>query len=127
MVRMTEFHEQCVAINKRLHDVPGKTETNRLYRKLYKPGLASRILRGKMVYFCTECGCTINPIGQKECPQCHTKWTEKKTLELRNRRVDKELRDIAIFEAKATSNWCAMSVWSARCNTANKPYPMRGR
>lgn len=100
MVRMTEFHEQCVAINKRLHDVPGKTETNRLYRKLYKPGLASRILRGKMVYFCTECGCTINPIGQKECPQCHTKWTEKKTLELRNRRVDKELRDIAIFEAK---------------------------
>ena len=100
MVRMTEFHEQCLAIHKRLHDKPGKTETNRLYRKLYKPGLASRILRGKTVFFCTECGCTINPIGQKECPQCHAKWTEKKTLELEKRRVDRELRDIAIFEAK---------------------------
>lgn len=94
------FHEQCVAINKRLHDVPGKTETLRLYRKLYKPGLASRVLRGKKVFFCSECGCTINPIGQKECPQCHTKWTEKETLELGHRRVDRELRDIAIFEAK---------------------------
>lgn len=94
------FHEQCMAINKRLHDKPGKTETLRLYRKLYKPSLASRILRGKKVFFCSECGCTINPIGQKECPQCHAKWTEKKTLELEHRRVDRELRDIAIFEAK---------------------------
>lgn len=100
MVRMTKFHEQCLAIHNRLHDEPGKTETNRLYRKLYKPGLASRILRGKLVHFCSECGCTINYIGQKECPQCHAKWTEKKTLELEKRRVDRELRDIAIFEAK---------------------------
>ncbi len=97
---MKSFHEQCMAINKRLHDKPGKTETLRLYRKLFKPGLASRVLRGKKVFFCSECGCTINPIGQKECPQCHAKWTEKKTLELEHNRVDRELRDIAIFEAK---------------------------
>lgn len=100
MKRVTEFGRRCAAINKRLHDKPGKTETHRLYRKLFKPGLASRVLRGELVYFCTECGCSINPIGQHECPQCHAKWTEKKTVELHRRRVDTELRDIAIFEAK---------------------------
>lgn len=90
MKRVTEFGRRCAAINKRLHDKPGKTETHRLYRKLFKPGLASRVLRGELVYFCTECGCSINPIGQHECPQCHAKWTEKKTVELHRRRVDTE-------------------------------------
>lgn len=94
-----DFKKKCLRLNKRLSCDPGPTATRRLYRRVFKPGLASRMYRGKLIYFCTECGCTINPIGQKECPQCHAKWTEKKTVELYKRTTDRSMNDIAVFEA----------------------------
>ena len=94
-----EFKTKCLQLNKRLSCDPGLTATKRLYHRAFKPGLASRMYRGKLIHFCTECGCTINYIGQKECPQCHAKWTEKKTVELYNRTVDRSMNDIAVFEA----------------------------
>lgn len=93
------FKKRCLRLNKRLSCDPGPTATQRLYRRAFKPGLASRMYRGNLIHFCTECGCTVNYFGQKECPQCHAKWTEKETVRLYNRTTDRYMRDIAVFEA----------------------------
>lgn len=94
------MREQCDKINLRLKDKPGKTMTYRLYRKLYKPGVATRMYRKRRVYFCTECGCEIGVPTAKECPQCHTRWTNDTIDDLKGNLYMHEAKDAIVFEAK---------------------------
>lgn len=96
-VNMTLFHKECDKINNRLHDYPGKTESMRLYRKLYQPGVATRMYRRKKIYFCTECGCEVQWRGQKQCPQCGVRWANKQVATIS--RPTHEERDAVIFQA----------------------------
>ncbi len=98
-IDMTAFRKDCEKMNKRLHDCPGKTETMRLYRKLYKPGVATRMYRRKKIYFCTECGCEVQWLGQKRCPQCGVRWTNGKPEDRNNVRYATEVADVMLFQA----------------------------
>ena len=108
---LTAFKAEVAKINKRMHKVPGKVERHKLFRKAFNAGVASRYYRGKKVYMCTECGCEVQWNGQKECPQCHAKWTAKEVYDFpmrnswgkpkppRSLTYAYEVRDIAVFEA----------------------------
>ncbi len=99
-VDMTAFRKDCEKINKRMGDYPGKTETARLYRKLYEPAIASRLYRRKKVYFCTECGGEVQWLGQSRCPHCGARWTDRKVRDLNGYQHIVQRRDAVIFEAK---------------------------
>lgn len=96
---MAVFRKDCEKINARLHDRPGKTESMRIYRKLYKAGVATRMYRRKKIYFCTECGCEVQNLGQKHCPQCGVHWTAKEVENRDNLRYATEVADAVIFQA----------------------------
>lgn len=95
---MTAFRKDCEKINSRLHDMPGKTEAMRIYHKLYKPAIATRMYRRKKIHFCTECGCEVQLLGQKRCPQCGVRWTFD-GVEQRCSAYVTEVSDAVIFQA----------------------------
>lgn len=70
----TGFDKLAVKINNQQKRI-GCREQNRIFRSVFKSGPISRTYYGKPIHYCSECGCHINYIGQKECPQCHAKWT----------------------------------------------------
>lgn len=98
-IDMTAFRKDCEKINRRLHDRPGKTETMRIYHKLFRPSVATRMYRRKKIHFCTECGCEVQWLGQKRCPQCGTHWNNGKVEDYNNRSYTTEYSDAVIFQA----------------------------
>ncbi len=71
-----EFERRAIALNKRLKE-PGKTLSAKIAARVFPAGPIYRTWRKRSVHYCSECGCEIEWTGQKECPQCHTKWTAK--------------------------------------------------
>lgn len=70
----TGFEKLAITINNQQKRI-GEREQDRIFRSVYKAGPISRTYYGRLIHYCSECGCHINYIGQKECPQCHAKWT----------------------------------------------------
>jgi hypothetical protein len=69
------FEKAAIAINNRLHDEVGKREQLRIFRQVHDAGPISRTYKHRATkYYCSECGCEVQWIGQKECPQCHARW-----------------------------------------------------
>lgn len=75
MKKQDSFTKRCVGINNRLHNIPGEKTKRTIYRRVFEAGPIYRSYYGKRIHYCSECGCTVEWKGQKECPQCHVKWT----------------------------------------------------
>lgn len=69
------FKQRCEELNKRMKDIPGKTNKLHIIKRAYKAGPIYRKRYGKVIHYCSECGAEVQWLGQHECPQCHCKWT----------------------------------------------------
>lgn len=76
MARKETFKDVALAINKRMKE-PTKRQQLVIYRRTIPAGVITRKWYKRPIGYCSECGCEIDYIGQKECPQCHVKWTAK--------------------------------------------------
>ena len=136
---LTAFKAEVAKINKRMHKVPGKVERHKLFRKAFNAGVASRYYRGKKVYMCTECGCEVQWIGQKECPQCHAKWTAKEVYDFpmrnswgkpkppRSLTYAYEVREL-LYLKPITIFRCVVTIaWSAPCSLVSRSNIVCGR
>lgn len=68
------FEKQCIAINNRLRE-PSKILQAIIAKRIFPAGVITRMYRRRKVFYCSECGSEIGVPTQKECPQCHAKWT----------------------------------------------------
>jgi len=76
MARKETFKDVALAINKRMKE-PTERQQLVIYRRTIPAGVITRKWRRRPIGYCSECGCEMDFIGQKECPQCHVKWTAK--------------------------------------------------
>lgn len=76
MARKETFEKVATALNNRLK-LPSKTLKRTIYGRVFPAGPISRTFRHKPIHYCSDCGCEVEWIGQKECPQCHAKWAAK--------------------------------------------------
>lgn len=76
MARKDNFEKVATAINNRLKAPSDKLRMT-IYRRVFPAGPISRKWHRRPIHYCSDCGCEMDFIGQKECPQCHVKWTAK--------------------------------------------------
>jgi len=76
MARKENFELVATAIHKRIKPLTQK-QADAIYHRTFQSGAISRKWHGKHVHYCSECGCEMEYIGQKKCPQCGVKWAAK--------------------------------------------------
>lgn len=76
MARKDNFELVATAIHEKMK-APTQKQAEAIYRRTFPAGPISRMWRRKPVHYCSECGCEMEYIGQKRCPQCGVRWTAK--------------------------------------------------
>lgn len=76
MRRKETFRQQSIRLNERYN---GKrfSLTSMAICQIAKRMFPDGVIMTKRHAYCSHCGCEIDYTGQHECPQCHTKWTDK--------------------------------------------------
>lgn len=95
-----EFEKQCIRLNSHLRE-PSKQLQEAIGKRIFPAGVITRMYRRRKVFYCSECGCEIGVPTQKECPQCHAKWTAE-TEEWETRQSDYHM----VLEAKGDIQLC---------------------